>query len=63
MPVLFTMCTVNSYGSAEIDHLKDDGKPLNISRKYISYYRSLFVVESTSMLIEKGFPNKLDDTE
>ena len=57
------MCTVNSYGSAEIDHLKDDGKPLNISRKYISYYRSLFVVESTSMLIEKGFPNKIDDTE
>ncbi|XP_046852979.1 ubiquitin carboxyl-terminal hydrolase 4-like [Xenia sp. Carnegie-2017] len=37
MPVLFTMCTVNSYGSAEIDHLKDDGKPLNISpRSYVA---------------------------
>ena len=31
MPTLFTMCTVNSYGSADIEAMKDDGKPLRIS--------------------------------
>lgn len=31
VPTLFTMCTVNSYGSADLDSMKDDGKPLRIS--------------------------------
>lgn len=37
MPCLFTLCTVNSYGSAEIEHLKDDGEPLKLSpRNYVA---------------------------
>ncbi|XP_028401307.1 ubiquitin carboxyl-terminal hydrolase 15-like [Dendronephthya gigantea] len=37
VPTLFTMCTVNSYGSADIETLKDDGKPLRISaRSYVA---------------------------
>ncbi|CAB3993110.1 ubiquitin carboxyl-terminal hydrolase 15-like isoform X1 [Paramuricea clavata] len=37
VPTLFTMCTVNSYGSSDIDSLKDDGKALRISgRSYVA---------------------------
>ena len=33
-PRLFTFTCVNSYGNAEVDAIKDDGKPIRFSNRY-----------------------------
>ena len=33
-PRLFTFTCVNSYGNAEVDAIKDDGKPIKFSNRY-----------------------------
>ena len=56
-PTLFTMSTVNSYGSADIEHLKDDGKPLKLSGMFLFLFvcllllASLFLTNESMMMI------------